>query len=209
MNPYEILQIPTTATDDQVKAAYRHMARQFHPDVTGEVPDPQAQAHMQAINEAYDSIIRERQAKRGYTGTSSSAETSTASTASAEPSTSAHTAPRYSDIRRMINGGRLADAEMLLDGIAHSERDAEWFYLKGTVLYRKGWLEDAYRHFEQACVMDAANPEYRTAYNQMQHQRQRGSYRHSGYQNRGCGVSPCDCCAGLMCADCLCNSRCC
>ena len=33
-------------------------------------------------------------------------------------------------------------------------RNAEWFFLKGTVLYKRGWLEEAYNHFSRAVQMD-------------------------------------------------------
>jgi len=90
--------------------------------------------------------------------------------------------------------------------MASARRDAEWYFLKGSVLYRKGWLEDAYNHFTTACSMDPANQEYRSALNQMEYQRGSGSYRQSGdpRSNTG-GCTGCDICTGLLCADCCCD----
>ena len=31
-DPYKVLGVPTTATDDEVKAAYRRLAKKYHPD---------------------------------------------------------------------------------------------------------------------------------------------------------------------------------
>ena len=50
---YEILGVPQAATDKEVKAAYRSMALQWHPDVN---PDPDSTRRMQEINEAYDTL---------------------------------------------------------------------------------------------------------------------------------------------------------
>jgi hypothetical protein len=52
---YDLLEIPITATEEEVKKAYRHKARQHHPD-TDKSPD--ATVKMQAINEAYHEIIK-------------------------------------------------------------------------------------------------------------------------------------------------------
>jgi molecular chaperone DnaJ len=48
---YAILGIEQAATQDQVKAAYRRLAREFHPDVRKD--DPQAEERFKQINEAY------------------------------------------------------------------------------------------------------------------------------------------------------------
>jgi len=48
---YAILGIEQNATQDQVKAAYRRLAREFHPDVRKD--DPQAEERFKQINEAY------------------------------------------------------------------------------------------------------------------------------------------------------------
>ena len=111
---------------------------------------------------------------------------------------------RFRDIRTMIQTGRILDAEMLLDGVPSDSRDAEWYFLKGSVLYKKGWLEDAYNHFTTANRMDPTNGEYRAAVNQMNAQRQNGGYRTVSQQHAG-GCTGCDVCSGLICADCCCE----
>ena len=110
-------------------------------------------------------------------------------------------ASRHADIRQMIHQNRIHDAEVLLDGVPGHARDAEWFFLKGSVLYKKGWLEDAYTHYETACRMDPGNMEYRQAFNQVNLYRQTGGYRTRGGQ----GMDACDVCTTLYCADCCCE----
>jgi curved DNA-binding protein CbpA len=68
MSPYEILNISESATEREVKAAYRKLAKIYHPD---RVHDPELQeiAHqkMLEVNAAYNQIMKrfEKQSKRG------------------------------------------------------------------------------------------------------------------------------------------------
>ena len=190
-DPYEVLGIKPTATDDEVKTAYRNMARKYHPDNYADNPLSElAQEKMQEINEAYDAIVRMRKSGAGGSANSGGYRGPNGS-----PS-------RYGDIRRMIQQNRIMDAEMLLDGIPAYSRDAEWHFLKGSVLYKKGWLEDAYTHFQTACSIDPTNMEYRQACNRVATNRQTGGYR-TVDQNQGC--TGCDVCTSLYCADCCCE----
>ncbi len=182
-DPYAVLGVSPNATDAEVKAAYRALARKYHPDKYSDNPlSDLAQEKMQEINEAYDAIVRMRQGggQSGGVGGNS----------------------RYADVRNMISTNRISDAEMLLDGIPSASRDAEWHFLKGSVLYKKGWLEDAMTHYNVACRMDPSNAEYRAAFNRMQMNRQTGGYRTT---NVGGGCSGCDVCSSLLCADCCCE----
>ena len=187
-DPYEVLGISPSATDDEVKTAYRNLARKYHPDNYANNPlSDLAEEKMQEINDAYDAIVRMRKGgSNRQTGTS-------------RGSYSGYSA--HGDIRQMINQNRISDAETLLDGIPGHARDAEWFFLKGSVLYKKGWLEEAYTHFQTACRMDPSNMEYRQALGQMNTYRQTGGYR----SNSGQGVDACDVCQTLWCADCCCE----
>ena len=183
-NPYEVLGIQPGASDDEVKAAYRELAKKYQPDHYSDNPLSElAEEKMQEINEAYDAIIRMRRQGGSSSGNPSS---------------------RYADIRNLIRTGRTIDAESLLDGIPAPSRDAEWYFLKGSVLYKKGWLDDAYSHFSTATRMDPTNIEYRQAFNQLDMQRRTGGYRTVPGATM-CGCSTCDVCNSLICADCCCE----
>lgn len=198
-DPYEVLGISPNATDDQVKAAYRAMARKYHPDNYADNPlSDLAQEKMQEINDAYDAIVRAR--KAGGTGTAGNTAGGGYNRAGgyAGGNTGA-----FADVRRMIQQNRIMDAEMLLDGVPASARSAEWHFLKGSVLYKKGWLEEAFRHFQTACQMEPSNPEYRQALNHIQMNRSTGGYRTAGQSTGGCDA--CDVCTALYCTDCCCE----
>ena len=60
-DPYKVLGVSPNATDDEVKDAYRRLARKYHPDnyVNNPLSDL-ATEKMKEINEAYDEIQRQR-----------------------------------------------------------------------------------------------------------------------------------------------------
>src|ERR1044072_375470 len=53
LDPYKILQVDPEAEDEVVQAAYRRLARKYHPDLTG---TPEAAARMASINAAWEMI---------------------------------------------------------------------------------------------------------------------------------------------------------
>ncbi|MGD8518176.1 MAG: molecular chaperone DnaJ [Anaerolineae bacterium] len=57
---YQVLGIDRNATDEQIKKAFRRLARQYHPDVN---KNPEAEARFKEINEAYE-VLSDRE-KRG------------------------------------------------------------------------------------------------------------------------------------------------
>lgn len=58
MNPYETLGLNQGATDDEVKKAYRQLAKKYHPDANP--GDKVAEQKMKDINAAYDMIINKK-----------------------------------------------------------------------------------------------------------------------------------------------------
>src|SRR5918992_3545261 len=54
---YGILGVARDASDDEIKRAYRKLARKFHPDVN---PDPEAQERFKEINTAYEVLSDDR-----------------------------------------------------------------------------------------------------------------------------------------------------
>ena len=192
-NPYEILEISGSATDEEVKRAYRELAKKYHPDNFKDNPLADlATEKMKEINEAYDAIQKERSGgfnnTRGYHDNNSGYS-------------------NFPRVRELIINKRFSEAEIMIDSVSANSRNAEWFYLKGVVLTERGWFFDALKNFEAACRLEPNNQEYRDAISQIRSRSDKFYEKSGGYgpARREAGCSVCDICAGLMCADCLCS----
>ena len=189
-DPYRVLGIQKNATDEEVKQAYRNLARKYHPD--GYVNNPLAdlaEEKMREINEAYDQIQKERRQNGSYSGSSNKTHTYSG---------------EYIRVRELIQSNRLSEAETMLNSIPSQDRNGEWNFLRGCILERKGWYFDAQKFFEAACYMDPENREYSDALNRIRSTANSfGGYRASNTNEIGCSV--CDVCQTLICADCCCE----
>ncbi|MBR3560381.1 MAG: DnaJ domain-containing protein [Oscillospiraceae bacterium] len=190
-DPYKVLNIAPTASDDEVKHAYRELARKYHPDNYHDNPLADlAQEKMKEINEAYEQIQKQRRAGASYTASSaqgygySGASYSTASSS-----------PLMQRVRMAINSGDITTAERLLNEAP--EHDAEWNFLMGVVCSRRGWMDDAKRCLETACRMDPNNAEYRQALQMFSNS---GGYRPQGYRVGGTMTYGGDTCMNLCAA---------
>ncbi len=59
---YEIMCVPRDATQDQIKRAYRKLARKYHPDVSKE---PDAEARFKEVGEAYE-VLKDPEKRAAY-----------------------------------------------------------------------------------------------------------------------------------------------
>ncbi len=59
---YQIMDVTRDATQDEIKRAYRKLARKYHPDISKE---PQAEAHFKEVGEAYD-VLKDPEKRAAY-----------------------------------------------------------------------------------------------------------------------------------------------
>lgn len=61
---YEVLGVNKNSTDDEIKKAYRQLAKKYHPDLNRDDPKS-AEAKMKEINEAYD-VLKDKDKRAQY-----------------------------------------------------------------------------------------------------------------------------------------------
>ena len=154
-NPYEVLGLKPGASEAEIKAAYKELVKKYHPDKYQNNPLADlAQEKLQEINEAYDTLMKNRSSSGGgYRGGQSYRPSSSSSSSN------------YNAVRQALDRGDLMAAEQML--INSPNRDAEWFFLSGVLSYKKGWIDDALSNVRQAMNMDPNNYEYQNIYQQM------------------------------------------
>ncbi len=196
-DPYQVLGISRSATDDEVKKAYRNLARKYHPDnYAGSAQAAGYEEIMKEINEAYEAIQKERSGKTAGAGQSSGQRTYSSYANSGTTS--------FYEVRRLIAEGHYSEAELIIDSTPAADRGAEWNYLKGCLLTQRGFYYDALRYIEIACYLDPHNLEYREAKNRMTARSGQfgGSYR---TQNNVGDCDLCGTCSTLICCDGCCE----
>ena len=190
-DPYKVLGVSRDATDDEIKKAYRELARKYHPD--NYVDNPLAdlvQEKMKEINEAYDQIQKMRAG-----GSSNNASRTYSSDQGGDYS------GELLRIRSLVSNGRYSEADISLDSLPNTARNAEWNFLKGCVLARRGAFYEAMRYFETACYLDPQNYEYRRALDEL---RSRSASHGQPYRTSQADGA-CNLCTTLWCADCCCE----
>ena len=141
MNAYKLLNLPPTATKEEIRSAYRALARRWHPDRFMEGPERDwANEKMAQINAAYRACLN-----------------GTASAPDAE--TDARTLRR---IEELIDGGQYPLARRMLMGIA--TRCAEWNYLFGAMLMKTRETRKALIYLRVATHQQPENAKYARAF---------------------------------------------
>lgn len=195
-DPYEVLGVSPDAGDDEIKRAYRDLARKYHPDNYQNNPLADlAEEKMKEINQAYDAITKGRTGGSGGGYTSQSYSYGGSAYQQQRQSAGGNV---FAQVRQAVNRNDLDGAEQLLQGVP--SRNGEWYFLMGSIAYRRGWLDEARQNYQIAVRMDPNNMEYRQAMGMMQ----RGGY---GYQPdmAGTNCDAMDCCTAMMCMNCMCG----
>lgn len=180
-DPYKVLGVNPDASDDEIKRAYRRLAKQYHPDRNP--GDAAAAKKMQQINAAYEQIKNPEkyQSNTGYGSYGRYADYGDHSQSGGDNyQQAAYQYIRYRRYREALNALQNC-----------SDRNGRWYYLSALANYGVGNQVTALEHIRRAVSMEPDNQEYLHALNQIEHggaayRQQAGSYR--GFTMRG---SPC------------------
>ena len=196
-DPYKVLGVSPTATDEEIKKAYRALVKQYHPDNYTDNPLANLAAEkMKEINEAYSEVQKMRSSGASYSSGSGSY-------GQQNQTSSSSGSPEFERIRQLISTSRLAEAETFLNRIPVSDRTAEWHFLRGVILYRSGWLQDARVEIGTACDMDPYNTEFRSFLQRMNSGAAQSPYSSAGFASGSNDL--CNLCSTMLCMNCLCN----
>lgn len=177
-DPYKVLGISPDASDEEIKTAYRTLAKKYHPDLNP--GDKNAQDKMNEINAAYDQIKnpqnyrQQSSQQQSYNGYRQSyggygrdpfeeffgawqrqyQQQQQQRSNESEPS-------GIRAARNYISARRFNEALTALNGVESSQRSAEWYYLSAVANFNLGNKITALDHAEKAVSMAPDNLQYR------------------------------------------------
>ena len=203
-DPYKVLGVSPDASDEEVKKAYRELAKKYHPDL--HPGDKECERKMNEINAAYEQIKNPQTAgpaaggygygRGGFGGAYGGARASQ----DEGESTAMRAAMNY------IMTGHFREALNALSGVPAAERNGRWYYLSAMANAGAGNIIQAREEAEQACRMEPNNAEYAAFLNELQRGRTFYTSRSGNFPSVAFGESLCLwlCAANLLCRFCAC-----
>ena len=197
--PYKVLGVSRDASDEEIKQAYRKLAKKYHPDLNP--GDQEAAKRMQEVNAAYEQIKNPEKVQ-------------------SQPSGGGYDYDPFGAYRQQSYGGqgyggygnyggyagqsedqyqqaayqyirfrRYQEAVNTLNN--STQRDARWYYLSALANDGLGNQVTAMEHIRRAVSMDPGNPEYLNTLNRMEHGG--ADYRQTAgnFQGFSMGGNPC------------------
>ena len=209
-DPYKVLGVSPDASDEEIKRAYRNLAKKYHPDRNP--GDAEAAKKMQQVNAAYEQIKNPEKAQPGPGSQGGYGGYGYDPFGGAWQRTyqqSHQSGDQYQNAAaQYIRFGRYHEALNALNNC--SEKNARWYYLSALANNGIGNQVTALEHIRRAVSMDPDNPEYLSALEQIEHggtyyRQQAGNFR--GFATRGtplaslclCYFLQLFCCRGRLC----------
>ena len=208
-DPYKVLGVSPNASDEEIKKAYRRLAKQYHPDRNP--GDAEAAKKMQEINDAYDQIKNPEKSRQGAGyGPQSGGygpQYGGYGPRYGQYGRARTDVPRYEEVAyQYICFGRYQEALNVLASI--EDRNARWYYLSALANDGIGNQVTALEHIRRAVSMEPDNPEYLAALNAIEQGGQ--AYRQQARRYKGFGFAGGPCLSFCLCYAlqmCCCRSR--
>lgn len=199
-DPYQVLGVSRDASDEEIKRAYRRLAKQYHPDRNP--GDQEAARKMQQVNAAYEQIKNPEKANpsgSGYGGYGYGPFGGYGNQSYA----SGDSGDQYQQAAwQYIRFRRYAEALNTLNNAP--ERNARWYYLSALANQGLGNQVTALEHMRRAVSMEPDNYEYLAALERMEHggtayQQTAGSFRGFTMRNDPCTSFMLCWCMNILC----------
>lgn len=155
MNPYQVLGVSPSASDDEVKKAYRSLSRKYHPDANVNNPNREAaEEKFKQVQQAYDSIMRMRQHGETYGGYRSSGSQSGAYNRT-------NISPELQAAVNYISNGYFQEGLTALSSVDVSQRGGVWYYLAAVASEGIGHHQAAREYAARAVSLEPSNFQFR------------------------------------------------
>lgn len=187
-DPYEVLGVPRTATEDEIKSAYRRLAKKYHPDL--HPGDKECEQKMNEVNAAYEQIKNPQPQQQSYGGSTGGygsyggggnsggydpfgfgfdpfgfgyqQRQQNSTRYETRDSTEIQAALHY------INAGAYDEALHVLSTVNAADRDDRWYYCSARANYGQGNKVAAMEHIRRAMQMEPDNLDYQRFYQTVQ-----------------------------------------
>ena len=188
-DPYKVLGVSPDASDEEIKRAYRRLAKQYHPDLNP--GDEAAAKKMQQINAAYDQIKNpeksQQQSSGGYGGYDPFGGYGSYQQRSYSESDNSDSYQQAA--YNYIRFGRYQEA---LNALGNSAtRDARWYYLSALAHDGLGNQVTALEHIRRAVSMEPDNREYLRALDEIENGGARYRQQAGGFRGFQMHADPC------------------
>jgi len=181
LDPYKVLGVPHDVSDEDVKKAYKNLAKKYHPDLNP--GNQESAAKMSEVNAAYDLIksgktnyaygnaygMDENQQRQTYQGRQSD------SFEGFDPfewifgayaNQNQNRQSSFDTVISYINMGSYPEALNVLNNI--SDRGAKWYYYSAIANYGIGNSVNAINHARVAVEMEPNNDDYQSVLSQIE-----------------------------------------